>query len=174
MRNAQENSAGLMNTTAVEMLDTKVTSKLNLLNAFNSTTTNHSGVISFKKLFPKLATVMFVALITLVFTACSKDDNNPVGASAPLPGTSWRYVENTNDYIMLNFQTETSGLLTVVYENGKSISAGAFTYVYNSPNVNIQVPGTNISYSGSISGNKMTLTQYVGSDSAPGLVFNKL
>ena len=63
MRNAQENSAGLMDTTAVEMLDTKVTSKLNLLNAFNNTTTNQSGVISFAKIFRNAKKVVRPAMI---------------------------------------------------------------------------------------------------------------
>ena len=75
MRNAQENSAGLMDTTAVEMLDTKVTSKLNLLNAFNNTTTNHSGVsLRRKKIELKFLKTISVLMLLVLLGGCSSNE----------------------------------------------------------------------------------------------------
>ena len=84
MRKAVKNLAGLINTTAVAMSDTKETSNLNLLNAFNlnrfnlnrlnSTTTNHSGVRFGRLRFLKVASIILcIALSSYSIMAQMRD-----------------------------------------------------------------------------------------------------
>ena len=128
MRKAVKNSAGLMNTTAVMMFDTKVTSKLNLLNAFNSTTTNHSGVSPFKKILPKVATVVTVVLLTLLGTSCATPPKYYLGVNTTIAEFS---INENED------RTQCISILPANYPTGESLNAGERNYFSEQLNNNL-------------------------------------
>ncbi|MDR1348588.1 MAG: hypothetical protein LBJ63_09225 [Prevotellaceae bacterium] len=107
----------------------------------------------------KLLLFTFALLaLNLTFTSCSKDDD--VDTPDSLVGTAWVVTlddEDDGPYTMtLSFTTATD--LVITYSNDDEPDNG--TYVYEKPEVMITSIGNGIeiSFSGTVNGNKMTLT----------------
>ena len=94
-----------------------------------------------------------VALATIVaFASCNKNDDN----KNSIVGTSWSAIVDGGVTGTIEFTTETACKMTESYQDeSRSING---TYVYNAPNVSLSFPQEDLTISGTINGNKMTLT----------------
>ena len=106
------------------------------------------NILIMKKLF-----AIMVALATIVaFASCNKNDDN----KDSLVGTSWSANVGNGVTGTIEFTTETACKMTESYQD-QSMSING-TYVYNAPNVSLSFPQESVTVSGTINGNKMTLT----------------
>ena len=114
----------------------------------------------------KLAAIVSVALV--IFAGCSKDkdDKNPVvpNPTNNLVGTIWQSeVDEDGDYVVIHFQTATTGIYTELNEEDDDEVISNFTYSYAHPNVNLTLNHLffgAITLPGTVDGNKMTFTLF--------------
>lgn len=99
--------------------------------------------------------IMFlaIAVIAMVFSACSKDDEN-----AALDGTVWVSDDDDSEVFTLTFHKSTFNLVYTYDKEGDGkideTDEGTGSYTFDDPNVVLELDGEK-EY-GTVSGNKMT------------------
>ena len=107
----------------------------------------------------KLFAIMVVLATIVAFASCNKNDDS-------LVGTSWETNIDVDIIGTIVFKTEADCDIVSTFKGDSEIQKG--TYVYNAPKISITIPAEDITVSGTISGNKMTIV-----DGAETLVFTK-
>lgn len=80
-----------------------------------------------------MAMALFVAMLSLSFTACSSDDDDPKEGNSSIIGTwerSGLTINGLRGTALLKFNTNNSGSVTAIYDDGTDSDVYNFQYIF--------------------------------------------